>query len=387
MSFKHLVAIFLAISAVKACTQEEQDNCQLPTCQCPSVEPPAGLNPDNIPQIVYLTFDDAVITENYPMYEELFFGRRNPNDQPITLTFFVTHEYNDYNLVHQLYRKGHEIAMHSITHQTNTEYWKQLDAEGWRKEILGQREQLAHFAKIPIEALQGMRAPFLQTGGDTMVSVISEELKWDCSRPTRIYLDPGLWPYTFDFDTLFQDCQIAPCSEEAYPGFWNVPMVDLVGGNGFPCAMLDTCDPQPNTTEGALNLLKDHFLRHYNGNRAPFGVFTHAAWLADTFPGHFEGYKAFLDYLATLPDVYIVSVSRGLKWSQNPTTLDAIASFEDWYVEELEDQCTTKYTCHFPTSPVGGERYMTSCVPCPRNYPWLDNPLGAAISGNKFLRN
>ena len=46
-------------------------------------------------------------------------------------------DYNDYQLVHDLARRGNDIALHSITHQTNTQYWKDLSEEGWTKEFLG----------------------------------------------------------------------------------------------------------------------------------------------------------------------------------------------------------------------------------------------------------
>jgi len=77
-----------------------------------------------------------------------------------------------------------------------------------------------------------------------MMQVIYGELQYDCSRPTWVYMEPGLWPYTMDFDTEFQDCQIEPCAIDHYPGFWNVPMVDWTGGDGQPCAMLDSCLPK-----------------------------------------------------------------------------------------------------------------------------------------------
>ena len=77
-----------------------------------------------------------------------------------------------------------------------------------------------------------------------MMNIIYGELDYDCSRPTLSYMNPGLWPYTMDFDTKFQDCQIQPCAEEAYPGFFNVPMIDFIGDDGNPCAMLDTCLPK-----------------------------------------------------------------------------------------------------------------------------------------------
>ena len=43
-------------------------------------------------------------------------NRTNPNGCPIKATFYVSHEWTDYTMVHDLYRAGHEIASHTITH-------------------------------------------------------------------------------------------------------------------------------------------------------------------------------------------------------------------------------------------------------------------------------
>ena len=82
------------------------------------IEPllPADLPITSQPQLVVLTFDDAVNERNAPLYAELFeSGRKNPNGCPIAATFFVSHEWNDYRLVRNLYADGHEIASHSIS--------------------------------------------------------------------------------------------------------------------------------------------------------------------------------------------------------------------------------------------------------------------------------
>ena len=42
----------------------------------------------------------------------------NPNGCPIRGTFYVTHEWNDYWLTKKLYNEGHEIADHSVTHES-----------------------------------------------------------------------------------------------------------------------------------------------------------------------------------------------------------------------------------------------------------------------------
>lgn len=92
--------------------------------------------------------------------------------------------------------------------------------------------------------LKGMRAPFLQVGGDIMYTSLYEGgFEWESSRPTWNMRQPGLWPYTNDYLSV-QDCQIEPCPIEAYPGFWTVPMINLIGPDNFPCPLVDNCNPR-----------------------------------------------------------------------------------------------------------------------------------------------
>ena len=95
--------------------------CTLPDCFC-SVDGtlvPGGLIPKDIPQMVLITFDDAVNDENWELYSSKLFpqSKKNPNGCPIHATFYVSHEYTNYAMIHKLYNQGHEIAVHSITHR------------------------------------------------------------------------------------------------------------------------------------------------------------------------------------------------------------------------------------------------------------------------------
>lgn len=77
---------------------------------------PGGIPAEQTPQIVLLTFDDAVNDLNKPLYADLFEnGRKNPNGCPITATFYVSHEWTDYSQVQNLYADGHELASHTIS--------------------------------------------------------------------------------------------------------------------------------------------------------------------------------------------------------------------------------------------------------------------------------
>jgi hypothetical protein len=55
-----------------------------------------------------------------------------------------------------------------------------------------------------------------------------------------------------------------------------------------------------------VNLMITNFNRTYLTNKAPIGLFTHAAWFSKN-TAHFEAYMEFLDYLSGLDDVYMVS--------------------------------------------------------------------------------
>lgn len=75
-----------------------------------------GIPAEETPQIVLLTFDDAVNDLNKPLYGDLFEnGRKNPNNCPITATFYVSHEWTDYSQVQNLYADGHEMASHTVS--------------------------------------------------------------------------------------------------------------------------------------------------------------------------------------------------------------------------------------------------------------------------------
>lgn len=63
---------------------------------------------------------------------------------------------------------------------------------------------------------------------------------------------------------------------------------------------------RPEDVDGVYSFILDNFNRHYNGSRAPFGFYVHAAWF-DKNPNNFAAYKKFVDYLGNLTDVYIVS--------------------------------------------------------------------------------
>ena len=138
-------------------------------CYCGGKDIPGGYSPDQIPQFVMLTFDDAVNDLNKAFYEELFGGRFNPNGCPMKSTFYVSHEWTDYAQVQDLYADGHEIASHTITHSFGTNF----NEEKWANEVVGEAELLVRYAGVNPADIKGMRAPFLAVGGDKMFNMLS----------------------------------------------------------------------------------------------------------------------------------------------------------------------------------------------------------------------
>jgi len=371
-------------------------NCTPPACACETTEPEVLLA--DRPQIVYLTFDDAVRALDDELYmEQIFNGTyTNPNGCPIRATHYISARGNDYSIVQKYRSMGHEIAAHSITHRGPPEYFKNLNQSEWEAEMGGIRQMLSAYGNVPESEVRGTRAPFLQGGGDRQFNMMEElGFTYDCSMPTQdngyIYLDYGRWPYSLDYKVveLQQACQVEQCPVCTHPGIWTQPMLDLednlIGpdGHGYPCAMLDSCLGNENADD-VYNMLKKNFYRSYNGHtRAPIGFYTHAAWFFG-YDYRYEGYKRIIDEITQLPDVWIVPVWAGLSYRMNPVTNDELLNGT---LPEFNCDAYPEYDCkpkacgyddvYYPEDGMDHtSEYITVCGSCPPNYPWLHNPMG-----------
>ncbi|XP_043509139.1 uncharacterized protein LOC122528252 isoform X2 [Frieseomelitta varia] len=340
-----------------------KDVCLLPDCSCGGADIPGGIPVEQTPQIVLLTFDDAVNDLNRPLYTDLFEnGRKNPNGCPITATFYVSHEWTDYSQVQNLYADGHEMASHTVSHS----FGEQFSHRKWAREVAGQREILSAYGGVKLEDVRGMRAPFLSVGGNNMFKMLWDtNFTYDSSMP--IYENrPPSWPYTLDYK-LFHDCMIPPCPTRSYPGLWEVPMVMWQDLNGGRCSMGDACS-NPPTADGVYKMLIKNFERHYTTNRAPFGLFYHAAWF--TQPHHKEGFISFLDTIVAMDDVWIVTNWQAIQWVRNPTPLPLLHTFEPFGCNypDRPKKCNNPKVCNLWHK--SGVRYMKTCQACPDIYPW-----------------
>merc|ERR1719452_3793 len=83
------------------------------------------------------------------------------------------------------------------------------------------------------------------------------------------------------------------------------------------CSFLDSCS-SINSPDNLYNVLTHNFIRHYEQNRAPMGMFLHAAWLKKQ-PEMLDALLFWLDeVLSTYDDVYLVTMSQVLAWMQSP---------------------------------------------------------------------
>lgn len=242
ISYGFVLIICEFVSIISGIAQEcDINKCLLPNCRCSGTDIPGELKPENTPQFVMLTFDDAITISNIEYYRKAFKNKTNPDGCPVAATFYVTHEYTDYSLLHELYSNGHEIASHSISHTTDTTYWKEINSTQITAEFNGSREIISKFGNIPLNTIKGIRLPFLQMSGDKSFEMISNNnFLFDSSWPTQTYNSPGLWPYTLDYKSN-QDCVIGPCPNESWPGVWVLPMITWRDNKNIPCAMVDTC--------------------------------------------------------------------------------------------------------------------------------------------------
>ncbi|XP_076326528.1 chitin deacetylase 8-like [Tachypleus tridentatus] len=387
------ITILLSILSTTASGEEKCEqggNCKLPSCRCAVNDLTFHkINSKDIPQFILLTFDDALNILNNVTYTDIFLsGKKNKkNSCPITGTFFVTHEYNDYTLVHKYWRHGNEIASHSISHKPYHDYWKNANEERVKDEMTDMRLMLSKYALIEESEITGIRAPFLQTSGDDFFNTISKnKFKWDSSMPTRRYSGNEnvlkLYPYTMDYGYK-QDCVIPPCPSEKYNGFWIVPMVmqytdmELEDGSTIevPCSMLDACSPQPETKEETLTFLKTNFNFHYNSNRAPLPLFLHETWLKNE--NRKQGYLEFVDWALTKDDVFMVTISEMLDYFKDPKPLSSYTQ-KKCVKTPTPNKCNSKSVCQYnkEDTPFEGPRIMSTCTPCPEVYPWLKNPTG-----------
>lgn len=291
-----------------------------------STQAPGELSREEIPQFIFVTFDDAVNPAIYEMIGRIS-EHQHADGSPVGFTFFVSTHYTDYYLVHQLHAAGHEIGTHTITHSTGAD----TDFLTWVREIEGCREALHRLAGIPLEEISGFRAPYLKYNPATYEALhaLGFDYSTSVSEPLGKHsLSPSemIWPYTLH-DGLQQTTWTGTGPTSSLPNLMEIPLWLLFerDGNFHPEEM----DPS-GTRESLVQLFKDNFLDRYNGNRVPLGIWLHAApWLGSPSTPQKDNVEALNEFLAWAlekPNVWVVGMSKAVDWMRNPLPAEEAAA-------------------------------------------------------------
>ncbi|GAB4813456.1 hypothetical protein N2152v2_000502 [Parachlorella kessleri] len=339
-----VAALLLQAAAAYECPA----NCDSePNCHAASWNIPGGLAPADTPQFIVLTNDDAVTVVTSPVILNITERHTNANGCKMPATWFVSQNFTDCSMVQKMYERGDEIASHTITHPANPN----------ATEIVGQRLWLNQTCGIPLEDVVGFRAPYLlftpeqrqilYENGFLYDSSISEN--FNAKNANSPAANEILWPYTFDCGVA-QDCTISTgtCdSSERWPGLWEFPLYQSQAADG---TVIGGMDPQGNMTD----IFVREFDRRYNGNRAPVGIFIHAAWLIAE-PEHSGQINAFIDYAMSHDNVYLATITQVIDWIKDPVKASQ-------YSHPCNDQSPTE--CLMPEGGCGSGAFNPQACKC-----------------------
>ena len=247
--------------------------CMLPDCYCQrqQLDIPGDLLLRHTPQIVTFTYTGPITESIRGKINDIFPSKRkNPNGCPIGITLFVRGTFTEACVLHEIYIRGHEIAVQS----KNLSHPGKWSAEMWNSQVADFRYNLSKKAFIPLDHIQGVRAPMNEPGGDTQFKMLmQEDFMYDStlkSGPTD--LDSlQVWPFTLEEPFEDQSCSSVNCPKDAYPAMWVAPSVRL-SMETTSCTYLDECVADFGSSDEVYNLLVDNFKRNYRYNRAPFQV-------------------------------------------------------------------------------------------------------------------
>ncbi len=308
-----------------ACTVDQDPNrapdcdlsqCQLPDCFCSpdGTRVPGSIDPAQVPQMITITFNGAINSDNIDLFQRIFDGeRQNPNGCRLKGTFYVSHKYSNYSAIQELHRRGHEIGVFSITNREDPEYWTDGTYDDWLAEMAGARLIVERFANITDGSVIGLRAPFLRVGGNKQFEMMADQFfVYDTSITAPLSRVP-IWPYTLYY-RMPHKCHgnAQSCPSRSHP-VWEMVINELDRRDdpdfdeSLPgCHLVSSCS-NIQTPKQFARLLRHNFNRHFQTNRAPLGLHFHAAWLKQN-KGFVKELIKFIDEMIDRNDVYFVTM-------------------------------------------------------------------------------
>ncbi|KAF7369457.1 hypothetical protein MVEN_00275300 [Mycena venus] len=271
-----------------------------------------------------------------------------------------------------MYVAGNEIAHHTTQ-----------VGDPPQDEINGNLTVLNTLSGILLTSIAGFHTPFFNYSVTMLKRLVAANFTYDPSATSSIPVtDLGTdvyWLYILDHG-IANDCLEVEGSckgQPVLPGFWEIPMYvffDKLGVTG-PHLMdpwLDNANGESKINDTAmLEYMQDTFMKHYNRNRQPIGLYMHPIHLLTTYLG-----------AQVQQNVWIVSNEQLLTWVKNPvpvSQLDSIATLKcsTPKVDASQQICNGMPTneasvlqhCTFPDYP------FYTCYGCPEAVPMLENPF------------
>lgn len=332
-------------------------------CVCASTRPPHNLAVEDTPLFILITWDDGLTPVSVAPFEEMMAANsRSPDGCPVKTTFFVSSDYTEWHRAHLYYEQGHEIAVHTISHDTGHATTQQQ----YKDEILGCKLSLSVLGRVPEEEIVGFRFPYLAYAQAGITALYENGMLYDSSiseygNGAVLSQDKGtkIFPYSYDHGSgTWCEFSETDCIESwTYPGLWSIPMWSVDNEDGSPITVMDTF-----TAEELIENL------HYrlDGNRHPMGLFLHGGRQTA------EKLITFVEYAHSIPGVYFVTNRQLIEWMRDPNApgLDGIAEWlgcagtPTGYQPRPAPPCNTVTSCQ-----VSGQ-YMTVCgTACPDALP------------------
>ncbi|GAX23484.1 hypothetical protein FisN_14Hh346 [Fistulifera solaris] len=313
-----------------------------------------------LPLLITITWDDSVTPYTSWLFSKIAKTKDPHTGCYLKSTFYVSIEGNTKcEFVQGLRKGGHEIGTHTLDHKGTPSV----------QQIQGAVDWLADNCGVPPQEMRGFRTPFLNWDDSTLQNLHQLGFLYDSSiGPTdHIANNQGAdhtWPFTFDqanidqFENGKPNIDITPA-----PGLWEIPMWSLYDTAGQAVIPMDY--PNPNGPNSVIpNLIHPNFLKHYNGNRAPLGLFFHASWLV----ANGDAFAAWIqDIMNTYTDVFFVTSYELLQYMKNPVP-----------ASQFVQSCPNQQLCFAPRDTgclfgkFNGETCQCDCTP-----PYCRGPDGA----------
>jgi len=345
-----------------------------------SLDPPAGLAPENVPQFVSFGWDDNGFLEPLDWVQEAYAERE------LLTTFFMSTTYisdGSTRLNPRMIREsflraidsGHEFGVHGHAHADGllfgrAEWKEELDHSLYWLTKPSESEDRAEDLGLGLSdnVIYGFRAPFLHYSDGLFEELREAGIWYDCSIEEGWQLQEGAdrfaWPYTLD--------EVSPAHEYArerdfeakqfeltkHPGVIELPAYALVippdnlaDEYGFDRGLLSRIrekipakEPMSDRITGldynlwstaeltkgeVLAILKYNLDQRLSGNRAPMFFGTHSDFYRETWEDgvatHLERQEAieeFLDYAASQPEVIVGTHKDVVDYMRAPRHID-----------------------------------------------------------------